>query len=117
MDTGSTENVIDLNVYNIFKKKPKLKQCSGDIFAYGNNKLKVVGYFSWHIESKERFTVAEIYMIDCSQGNLVSYRTAVELGLISEINVVNVESSYPKRHMRKKVEAELKHLEELDIIE
>ena len=39
VDTGATVNVIDLNVYNTFKKKPKLKPCSGDIFAYGNNKL------------------------------------------------------------------------------
>ena len=150
VDTGATVNVIDLNVYNTFKKKTKLKQCSGDIFAYGNNKLKVLGYFSSHIESKERFTVAEIYVIDCSQGNLLSYRTAVELGLISEINVMDVES-YPRLfsnklgkiqsepiklhidesvkpvanqrhrripyHMRKKVEVELKRLEELDIIE
>ena len=111
----------------------------------------MLGYFSSHIESKERFTVAEIYVIYCSQGNLFSYRTAVELGLISEINVMDVESSYPRLfsnkigkiqsepiklhidesvkpvanqrhrripyHMRKKIETELKRLEELDIIE
>ena len=120
------------------------------IFAYANNKLKVLGHCSSHIESKEHFTVAKIHVIDCSQDNLLSYRTAVELGLISEINVVDVESSYPRLfsnkigkiqtepiklhinesvkpvanqrhrripyHMRKKVEAELKRLEEVDII-
>ena len=75
VDTGATVNVIDLNVYNTLKKKPKLKQCSGDIFAYDNNKLKVLGYFRSNIESKECFTVAEIYVIDY----LLSYRTAVEL--------------------------------------
>ena len=90
VDPGATVNVIDLNVYNTFKNRPKLKQCSEDMFAYGNSKLNVLGYFSSHIESNERFMVAEIYVIDCSRGNLLSYRTSVELGLISEINVVDV---------------------------
>ena len=100
------------------RKKPDLKKCSGDSFAHGNNKLEVLSYFSSHIESMERFTVAEIYVIDCSQGNMWSDHTAIKLHIDESVKrVTNQRHRRIPYHMRKKVKDELKRLEELDIIE
>jgi hypothetical protein len=51
------------------------------------------------LESKKRYTVSQIYVIDGSGGNLLSAKTAQDLALVQQINTI---SGFPEQHKQTK---------------
>ena len=84
VDTGATVNVIDHNTY-VKINKPELKPTNIKAFAYTATKpVQFVGKFEAVIETRKRVTVATFYVTKTTDsGNLISFQTAKELGLIS----------------------------------
>ena len=69
---------------------PVLKSVPTKIFAYGvNTTMVITGLFRAEIESKRRFTIADIYVASGTSGSLLSYQTALDLDLVSvRVNTV-----------------------------
>ncbi|KAK0148839.1 hypothetical protein N1851_010750 [Merluccius polli] len=173
LDSGATVNIIDETTYQRLKYRPPLSKSTVPIFSYGSRTpLPTVGKFTSLVESKSKFTNATFHVLQGSNGSLLGYNTASQLGLIkvantlhtspqqpvqltttsnqTEVNAVDTlltefadlfqgvgklkdfqvklhikkdvpPTAQPHRrvpfHMRKRIEAELQRLEDLDIIE
>lgn len=157
VDTGATINILDQQSYKKITPRPKVMTTKTKIFPYGNgDSIDIQGTFEATFEWHGQETTGKIFVVKGQFGSLLSYTTAVELGIIPVIRVVEPNLSEPdileqysdrfegigcikgvqakihidesvqpvaqqhRRipfHMRKKVEAELERLEELDIIE
>ncbi|KAK3727084.1 hypothetical protein QZH41_019742, partial [Actinostola sp. cb2023] len=157
IDSGAGVNVIDSHTYN--KLNIPLSPTSKKIYSYQAVKpLPVLGKFEANVISAVTNTsnIAQFYVVDGADGNLLGYKTATDLRLL---HIVNTLSTTPKGtsimdeysdcfkglgkmkdktaklhidssvkplaqrhrrvpfHMRDQVEAELKNLQDLDIIE
>lgn len=87
VDTGSTCNIINLDVYNKLFKKPMLRQPVPNIFPYGSKvSLPCLGYFIGTINFKDKIVKSEIYVVDFTETRhskcLLSSMTAQNLGII-----------------------------------
>ena len=90
VDTGATVDIIDSTTYAKFKRKSSLRKSSTKIFAYGfHTPLPQNGQFQATLESKKRYTVSQIYVIDGAGGNLLSAKTAQDLALVQLINTIS----------------------------
>jgi transposase InsO family protein len=158
VDTGATVNVLDESTFSSLKQQPNLTKTPKKLYPYGSdNPINIIGTFVTEIISQHQETsaLATIYVVKGHFGSLLSYTTAVDLGIIPTIRVVSpplcesIQDEFRDRfqgigkiegvqvkihvdesvqpvvqqhrripfHLRKKVEAELERLEELDIIE
>ncbi|KAK3092635.1 hypothetical protein FSP39_005203 [Pinctada imbricata] len=157
VDTGATVNIISNKLYKTLKSKLKLQSSSKKLYGYDQKEVDIEGCFETQITYASKSTTCNtiIYVAKGDNGSLLSYQTAVDLGIIPVIRLVSqsrteeILSEYADRfegmgkvkdvqlkihidesiapiaqqhrripfHMRKKVEAELKRLEDLDIIE
>ena len=89
VDTGATVDVIDSQTYDRLKSNVTLSRSTTRIFAYGSDKpLPLKGQFQALFESKTRYTVSQIYVVEGSAGNLLSAQTAQDLALIQLVNKV-----------------------------
>ena len=84
VDTGATINVID---YNTFEEMKDVKLTCTNMKAYAYSKtapVEFVGKFDATIETKKRMSVATFIVVKAKHcGNLLSFNTAQELGLVS----------------------------------
>ena len=95
VDTGATVDIIDSTTYAKLKRKSSLRKSSTKIYAYGfQTPLPLNGQFQATLESKKRYTVSQIYVIDGTGGNLLSAKTAQDLALIQLINTI---SGFPEQ--------------------
>ena len=95
VDTGATVDIIDSTTYVKLKRKSSLRKSSTKIYAYGfQTPLPLNGQFQATLESKKRYTVSQIYVIDGTGGNLLSAKTAQDLALIQLINTI---SGFPEQ--------------------
>ena len=159
IDTGASINIDENTFAFISKTKPiPLRRTQTKLFAYGSTQqLSVKGKFETYRRNKKRITVSYIYVVKGNYGSLLSYQTAIDLGLIKvKFNQVDEKLSadeIPKKfpalfngigrlknfevklhineavppvaqparripfHLRKKVSAALKRLENKRIIE
>ena len=84
LDSGASVNIIDETTYQKLKCKPPLTKSTVPIFPYGSRTpLPAVGKFASLVESKLRFTNATFHVLQGSNGNLLGYDTATQLGLIT----------------------------------
>ena len=89
VDTGATVDVIDSKTYDRLQSSVKLSKSTTKIFAYGSDKpLFLKGQFQEALESDKRFTNSVIHVVEGSSGNLLSAKTAQDLGLIQLVNKV-----------------------------
>ncbi|XP_053380302.1 uncharacterized protein K02A2.6-like [Mercenaria mercenaria] len=89
IDTGSSVNVLDQETYNKMNPKPKLQKPNLKVFAYGTDShVKLLGKFVTTVETKQKYTTAEILVTEGKSGNLLSYLTSVELQVIPEIQTL-----------------------------
>ena len=100
LDTGATVNLIEESDY-LRLKEVVLKKTSTKIFPYDSQvSLKILGKFETVIETHERVTCAEFYVVRKNTkagGSLICYKTAHELGLITVVNrVLNTDSPINK---------------------
>ena len=77
VDTCATVDIIDSTTYAKLKRKSSLRKSSTKIYAYGfHTPLPLNGQFQATLESKKRYTLSQIYVIDGAGGNLLSAKTA-----------------------------------------
>ena len=94
IDTGATVDIIDSNTFEKLNKKVSLQKSSTKIYAYGfQAPLPLKGQFQATLESKKRYTVSQIYVID-GAGGLLSAKTAQDLALVQLANKI---SSFPEQ--------------------
>jgi len=93
VDTGAECNVMDSCTYDRIRDRPTLTRCSSNIVAYGSSTpMQVRGEFNSKIHSKNgNSTTARFIVSQGKFGNLLSYDTALQLGIINRI--ANVSSS------------------------
>ena len=73
IDTGTTVNIIDSSTFEKLNKKVSLQKSSTRIYAYGfQTPSPLKGQFQATLESKKRYTVSQIYVIDGARANLLS---------------------------------------------
>ena len=90
IDTGATVDIIDANTFEKLNKKVSLQKSSTKIYAYGfQTPLPLKGQFQATVESKKRYTVSQIYVIDGAGGNLLSAKTAQDLALVQLANKIS----------------------------
>ena len=159
IDTGASIDILDETAYHKVNCSGKitLQPSTKQLFAYGSkSQLHVIGSFEATITCRNNCTVSTLHVLEGSRGSLLSYSTAVGLGIL-DIQLHHISSTpmceqlfrqYPSLfegigklkgikalhidtkvtpvaqkarqipfHLRKKVEYELKILEEQHIIE
>ena len=83
-------DIIDLNSFEKLNEKVSLQKSSTKIYAYGfQTPLPLKGQFQTTIESKKRYTVSQIYVIDGAGGNLFGAKTAQDLALVQLDNKIS----------------------------
>ena len=90
IDTGATVDIIDANTFEKLRKKVSLQKSTTKIYAYGfQAPLPLKGQFQATLESKKRYTVSQIYVIDGAGGNLLSAKTAQDLAFVQLANKIS----------------------------
>ena len=90
IDTGATVDIIDANTFEKLRKKVSLQKSTTKIYAYGfQTPLPLKGQFQATLESKKRYTVSQIYVIDGAGGNLLSAKTAQDLAFVQLANKIS----------------------------
>ncbi|XP_044180982.1 uncharacterized protein K02A2.6-like [Acropora millepora] len=90
IDSGAGVNIMDSETYNNINLP--LQDTSKKIFGYNaDSPLPVLGKFSASVTSKVTNTSADVqfYVIQGGEGNLMSYQTATDLGLLHIVNSVS----------------------------
>lgn len=94
VDTGSSINLLNETVINRMKTRPKICKTDTKAYAYGQiEKLPIIGKINTTVETHNKITTADFYIISGQNDSLLSYDTSVQLELIPEINSVHVPSS------------------------
>eukprot|EP00794_Sanderia_malayensis_P017947 gene17947-19737_t len=94
VDTGATVDIIDEKTLDTMNNKVKLEKTNTKIYPYGSKTpLPLKGQFQGTIESKSRYTVTQIYVVEGAGGNLLSAKTAQDLNLIQIVNRISGEAT------------------------
>ena len=160
IDTGASIDILDETAYHKvnYSGKITLKPSTRRLFAYGSkSQLHVIGSFEATVTFRNNRTVSTLHVLQGSHGSLLSYSTAVALGILdiqlhhisstpmceqlfrqytslfegigklkgtevqlhidTKVTPVAQKARQIPFHLRKKVEHELKVLEEQHIIE
>ena len=83
VDSGASVNIMDEESFAQLQPKPALRMTQSNIYTYGaKSPLSLKGSFHATVESKDKITDAQIFVADGNHGNLLSYKTATELGIL-----------------------------------
>ena len=89
VDTGSSINVVSESILSKMTPRPKPQKAQIKAYAFGQNtSLPVQNTYTLSIESDKKFATAVFHTIKGSSETLISYETAVELGIVPVINSV-----------------------------
>jgi hypothetical protein len=88
VDTGSEVNLLDKATYDTLEYKPKLEKSSKKIFGYGAHFIPVLGKFSTRVKYRGQYRLIEFLVVEGESGNLLSYRSSVELDVIGQVRTV-----------------------------
>ena len=90
LDSCATVNVLDEFNFKKLKSQPKLENYTKPIYGYGSKTpLITVGKFSTSIKVKDRIVKADFVVMKGTSGNLLSYSTCKDLGLIEILNSID----------------------------
>ncbi len=82
-------DLINTATFEKLKDEVDLERATTKIYAYGaDSPLKLQGCFQAMIESKTKYAVTNFHVVDGPGGNLLSAKTAQDLGLIQLVNTV-----------------------------
>ena len=87
-DTGASVNVLDERDFSKLKNV-QLTPPDTRIVSYGNNNLRVLGYFHAKAESSTASTYAKFYVIAGSGGSLLGLTTSAELKLANIVQNIS----------------------------
>ena len=91
VDTGATIDLIDSHTYQQLQHKITLRKSHTKVYSYGSDTpIKLKGQFQAQIESKKQYTVSQVHVANGSGGNLLSAKSAQDLGLIQLINKITM---------------------------
>ena len=97
IDSGASVNIIDEHTYNNLTEPPPLLPPTSVIYAYGSTcPLPVSGSINVNISHKDVTIQSRIQIVRGEGGNLLGYKTAIDLGLITiaqSISNKNVEET------------------------
>ena len=90
IDTGAAINMLNIETYNNLMHKPQLQVCNNKFYAYGElQEIKILGQFTADMKYNGRTSTAAFLVAPQGQHNLLSYRTAVQLGVVQLINQIS----------------------------
>ncbi|CAF1076837.1 unnamed protein product, partial [Brachionus calyciflorus] len=104
VDTGTYVNIIDESSFKKLKNRPKLYKSNSKLYAYGQEDcIGTLGQFKTRIKYNNQYKSVEFVVTRGNFGNLLSYKTCVELGIMAKINTVNgaVKDSVKEKFIRK----------------
>ena len=89
VDTGATIDLIDSHTYQQLQHKITLRKSHTKVYSYGSDTpIKLKGQFQAQIKSKKQYTVSQVHVANRSGGNLLSAKSAQDLGLIQLVNKI-----------------------------
>ena len=93
LDTGSQVDIMDEASFNKLKIKPRLERCGTTLFGYScDSPIKTIGQFTTRVSHTGIYRSITFIVTAGNAGNLLSYKSAVELEVIQEID-----SSFQKK--------------------
>ena len=96
VDTGAQVNIIDERSYNKLRFKPKLVKSKTKLFGYGNeNCIETIGTFKTRVKYSGQYKSIHFVVTKGNYGNLLGYKSSVELGIMNEIKMVELEKKEP----------------------
>jgi len=103
IDTGAECNILDEQSFSLLRPQPRLYPCTTVLKTYGplNSRLPTCGEFTTEVIGKNHSVQARFVVAKGKCGNLLSYESSVELGVVNRINVVGCEDSYKASMMAK----------------
>ena len=82
--------MIDEDTYNSFKPKPKLSQRYNPLYSYNSTTpLPLLGKFEAQLMYRNKEVKGEIVVVKGHYGNLLSYKTCRDLGLVMIMDEIN----------------------------
>ena len=99
IDTGSEVNIVDEVTYNKLKIKPKLNTPTVNLYRYADKTpISLIGEFETRVKDQNgSFSKTKFIVVHGKAGNLISYATAVKLGLMQPIKAIKcVDEERPK---------------------
>ena len=89
VDTGAQLNILDETTFKRLAIKPTLSRCATNLYGYSaKTPIATLGQFTTRVLAKGVFRHIQFVVTAGNAGNLLSYASARELGLISEIKAV-----------------------------
>jgi transposase InsO family protein len=102
VDTGAEVNILDEETFNKLPSKPTLLKPVHSLHAYGNKEpIPQRGRFKTRVLYNGQYANLEFIVTCGNHGNLLSYESAVALGVIARILTVNAQNkpaSHPHKH-------------------
>ena len=90
IDTGSSLNIINENLLSRMKPKPKLEKCQTQAFAFAQKSaIPIKGKVQCIVETDTVYATTDFHIVKNNTNSILSYETAVELGIIPAIGSVN----------------------------
>ncbi|XP_045163766.2 uncharacterized protein LOC123528082 [Mercenaria mercenaria] len=87
IDTGSSINIISQSVIDKMSPTPKLEKSEIKAYPFGQKQpIHVEGKYKLTVESNSRFVLVDFQNIKGNSETIISYETAVELGIVPVIN-------------------------------
>ena len=104
IETGAQVNIMDNRTFNKLKFRPILKQTKMKIFAFGQKvPMGLKGEFKSRAMYNGTYKKCVFIVTNGDYGNLIGYKSAVELGVINEIsqhgkvNKIRTKTKYEKK--------------------
>ncbi len=79
-------NIIDEHTFKKLKHEPRLRKATSKLYAYGSGQpIPVLGQFSTRVLYIGQYRSIEFVVTNGNHGNLLSYESAVQLGILKRI--------------------------------
>ena len=99
VDTCSDVNIVDEGSFQKLQHLVKLRKANIKLFGYNSRTpLKTLGRFSEMVESRNKMTLAEFYVVAGHSGSLINADTAEALNLIKFTNNINSTDSIHQQY-------------------
>lgn len=99
LDTGAEVNVMDEKHYKKLVIRPKLQRCNKALYGYSNHEpvpISTIGEFNTRVLYGQHYHSITFVVTSGNGGNLLSYESAVKLGVMSRIKTVTNNKQYEK---------------------
>jgi hypothetical protein len=92
IDTGAEVNILDEATYKRLKMRPILSKSRIKLFGYGSGQIQQMGTFNGRVLYRGQYRNLNFIVTNGNNGNLLSYESAVTLGIVPRICVVKTKT-------------------------